>query len=80
MELPRRTKLSYYSALRGNYITHWRDIGYLVLVTRSGWQLYINVLMKTNGSLDNTYLFLKTIASSFITWGSWEKINDRVSS
>lgn len=59
MDLPRRTKLLYYSALRGNYITHWRDIGYLMLVTRSGWQLCINVLMKTNGSLANTYLFLK---------------------
>lgn len=47
------------TALSRDYITHWRDTGYLMLVARSGWQLYVNILIKTNGPLHNEYLCKK---------------------
>lgn len=79
MGIPGWTKLPYYSALSRNYTAHWRYTGYLTLLTRSGWQLYTNVLIKTNGSLRKHYnKHLLKIASSFIMWGSWEKISDRL--
>lgn len=57
LNLPRRTKWSYHSAVSRNDITRWRDTGYLMLVARSGWQLHVNILIKTNGPLHNKCLF-----------------------
>lgn len=66
MALPWVSKTILFFCFDGVYTAHWRDTGYLVLVTRSDWQTYINIFIKTYGSLYNKHPFFYCILFHYV--------------